>query len=114
MPSHYGRRFDRLCRKLRSLCPIENKVSIRTRAMADLGCCYWYDDDSIEVVIARGLSYQLAAETLVHEWAHAIQYSLYGDSDHGPEWGLIYADVYRVIIGEEHESVGRRNSSQTH
>lgn len=44
----------------------------------------------------------LVVETLIHEWAHAIAWQL-GKTveDHGPEWGVAYARLYRLVVDSE-------------
>lgn len=42
---------------------------------------------------------QLALETLVHEWAHALSWYEPG-TDHSVAWGRAYARCYRAVIEE--------------
>ena len=38
-------------------------------------------------------------DTILHEWSHAIAFT--GSKDHGPEWGIAYAEAYSLIVDVE-------------
>lgn len=54
----------------------------------DLGGFYLVEVDA-------NLPIEFATEIVVHEWAHALVYNVNQD-DHGPFWGVAYAEVYRA------------------
>ena len=53
------------------------------------------EKQQFNIRISSELSEEIAVETLMHEWAHALSWHA-GGSDHSPAWGKAYARVYRV------------------
>lgn len=52
------------------------------------------------IVVDSGHKWTIVKDTLIHEWAHAMTWSEHETAeDHGPEWGLAYARLYREFIG---------------
>jgi hypothetical protein len=37
-------------------------------------------------------------DALLHEWAHALTWFGNDNDEHGPEWGLTYARLYRSFL----------------
>jgi len=62
----------------------------------DHGRCH-FNGDRFTIVVDRRLSEEMAIETLLHEWAHAISWNSY--KPHGPKWGRAYSRVYRTYLG---------------
>lgn len=95
-------------RDLRSLEPTIVPVKVRRRKLDDCwGYCALYregDSDNGKphyflIVIDNRISKDLVAETLVHEWAHAVAWQEGKNvDDHGPEWGVTYARIYSQVI----------------
>lgn len=50
------------------------------------------------VVIKRRQSWRLQADCLLHEWAHVLTWHGNDKDDHGEEWGLQYARIYREWV----------------
>lgn len=52
------------------------------------------------IKIDKRLSEQMAIMILLHEWAHALSWPYCGskEEDHGPEWGIAYAKVWRAYM----------------
>ena len=54
-------------------------------------------DGYFRIRIDRSRPEQVQVDTLVHEFAHAIAYLEWENTwDHGPEFGVAYADCYRI------------------
>lgn len=97
-----------LLRKLRRHCPALLPVRVRFRPLrACWGVTHLCQDSqgrpshfSISVHNASPLAVML--DTLAHEWGHAVAWQEgKGVTDHGPEWGVAFARIYRVIVDEE-------------
>ena len=43
-------------------------------------------------------SWPLIRDTLLHEWAHILTWNGNDTDDHGEEWGLQYARIYREYV----------------
>ena len=61
--------------------------------------------------INRNLSESEAIDTLIHEWAHALSWSIRGD-DHCDEWGKAYSRVYRVFLKDCLEPIIAENAKR--
>ena len=57
-----------------------------------------YDDGSYEIVIDQRLSFGEICDYLVHEFAHVGSWYWDEPDDHGPEWGIEYARLYRCYL----------------
>ena len=59
------------------------------------------------IYIDRKQVFALQLDTLLHEVAHALTWHGNDEDDHGPEWGLAYAKIYRSFLewnyGEPHD-----------
>ena len=53
------------------------------------------------VCVRNDLTAQETEDTLIHEWSHALAWRPYHplSGDHGPDWGVWYAQVYRAFYG---------------
>lgn len=50
------------------------------------------------IKINRKESYELRIDTLIHEWAHCLTwYGAEETAEHGAEWGIAYARIYRTF-----------------
>lgn len=61
-----------------------------------MGLCDRIRPDRFVIRVDARLSYWHVADVLIHEWAHARQFLLYGDetAEHGPEFGREFAFIY--------------------
>lgn len=89
---------------LRGTYPANYPVGVerkpRTRKRKEL-CGYCEFDESrggYYVFVDRRQVWALQIDTLLHEWAHALTWHGNDDDDHGPEWGLAYAMLYRAFL----------------
>ena len=117
MSSKYGKRFDKALRLLREKLPLSAPVCVRTKE--DLRCeetgedllgqCMAQFNSRKRVVrftieIVRGLEVETAIDTLLHEWAHAVDMLENGDARdedaHRDSWGAAYAKAWRVFTDE--------------
>jgi len=118
MSSKYGKKFDKALRLLRDKLPISVPVRVRTKeelvceeSGEDLfGQCMAHFNRRKRVTrftidIVRGLEVETAVDTLLHEWAHAIDQMENGDAKdgdaHRDSWGAAYAKVWRVFTDED-------------
>lgn len=115
MSSYYGKKFDKVVRNLKKRAPLPVPVSVRTfpKLKCDesgallYGHCvatlnYRGKIESFEIAIVRGLPLDTAIDTLLHEWAHAVDQIENGSGcGHGPKWGAAYAKMWRLYTGEE-------------
>jgi hypothetical protein len=89
--------LQRLIRMLKAECPTIT-VHVRTCRVRRgiMGECQRKEDRFI-IRIAKGLSHQAAADTIVHEFAHADSWLEWENTEqHGPLWGVSHAKMYRV------------------
>ena len=98
-------------RKLKDRFPPGVPVEVRTINMRAAG-----DTDGVIVQgritkvvlrISRSRTFDCKADSLVHEWAHAMEWSGHwyeydGNprKDHGPTWGVWYAQIYTFLYDE--------------
>lgn len=94
--------FGRLCRDIRELCPPVLPLRIRRVVMdgAHASCRLVYtrtgQPSHFLIQIDRTLPASVACHFLIHEVAHALAWQDGQDiDDHGEEWGLALARVYR-------------------
>jgi len=70
-----------------------------------LGLTYDEGDEQWLIVVEARMCPTMQAWVLVHEWAHVLQ----GDSgtcwetDHGPLFGVLWAEAWRAYVGEGDE-----------
>jgi hypothetical protein len=117
MSSKYGKQFDRSARVLRTKLPVSVPVHIRTReklGCSETGdnlfgqCILHYDAEGnttqFTIEIVRGLEVETAIDTLLHEWAHAMDQVENGAADyddaHRDSWGAAYAKAWRAFTDE--------------
>jgi hypothetical protein len=118
MSSKYGEQFDKALRLLRDKLPISVPVVVRTKVNLvcddtgeDLfGQCMAHFNTRKRITrfvidIVRGLEVEIAIDTLLHEWAHAVDMTENGHADdedaHRDSWGAAYAKVWRVFTDED-------------
>lgn len=98
--------YRRILKELRELCPPLVPVKTRRRPLKD---CMGYttlihNDDGLPthfvLTIDSRLSWEATWTTLVHEWAHcqAWHQDHRAIDDHGPEFGIAYANIWRQVI----------------
>ena len=103
-------RFRVVLAYLREHCPPLLSVGVRrcamprgTNAVAD--CTLTLDrkgrPNIFTIRISKGLPSTSAVDALIHEWAHALSFTMQHPSfqDHGPEWGLAMSRCYLVVEG---------------
>jgi hypothetical protein len=95
----------RVLAALRAQLPCPHPVRVRMRHMKkDIGQCSLVERSksgcSFEIVLCYKLGPTLEWHALVHEWAHAFAWTTEHPDldDHGPLWGVAYAEVYRVAV----------------
>ena len=113
MASRYGKKFDRVLRQLREECPIKTPIKVQTKDLSKeklCGCCIAYlsEKGKIEkfvIEIDRNMPVPTAIDTLLHEWAHAMDKEANGIplEPHRNSWGECYAKTWRVYLGKDDE-----------
>jgi hypothetical protein len=114
MASHYGRKFDEVLRDLRRECTLRTPVRVVTKDLGSMklcGCCLAYlrCDGTIErfvIKVDKSMTIEAAIETLLHEWAHAMDKEANGIplEPHRNSWGECYARVWRVYVNRTPEA----------
>lgn len=105
MASFYGQKFDRILRGLRKGCPVKTPLKVVTKNLSGqklCGACIAYVSPQGEIrkfviQIDRNKSILTAIDTLLHEWAHALDKEANGIpiEPHRQSWGECYARVWR-------------------
>jgi|TARA_R110002051_G_scaffold181247_4_gene250713 hypothetical protein len=117
MSSIYGKKFDKALRVLRKKLRLSVPVLVRTKKELkceengeDLfGTCMAHFNSRKRVTkftieIVRGLEVETAIDTLLHEWAHAMDLMENGNAEdedaHRDSWGAAYAKAWRAFTDE--------------
>ena len=110
MASRYGKKFDALHRDLRRECPIQTPIKVVTKDLGRAklcGCCIAYlrPNGTVErfvIEVDKSMSVMAAIDTLLHEWAHALDNEANGVplEPHRNSWGECYARVWRVYANK--------------
>jgi hypothetical protein len=100
------REFDHVLRMIRKECPISVPIRVVSRNLETERLCgscttYVFQDSSIEkflIEIDNSLTRISAVDTLLHEWAHAMDQDRNGvtTDSHRDSWGLCYAEAWRA------------------
>lgn len=103
------KKFWRVLRWLRRTCPLGLPVSVRCkdlRVQQLCGCCYAYINTKNEIYrfvieIDCSLGRVAAVDTLLHEWAHALDQVRDGIAaePHRESWGSCFAEIWRNYSG---------------
>jgi hypothetical protein len=102
------KQYHELIRILRKKCPLAYPIQVRRVKMEEFGWCE-KRNRRFYIFINRKLGQNMAIETLIHEWSHALAWNhLHDKMDcdeldrrcHDAEWGVAYSKVYRIF--EEH------------
>lgn len=79
---------------LRREFPLSQPVAVRTVVMDDHGDAM-FKDGKFRIRINRRDDWGIRLEFILHEWAHCLTWFGNDTDDHGEEWGLAYARIYR-------------------
>ena len=118
MGSIYGQKFDKAIRDLRKKVPLPVSAKVKTRKNlmcqetgdALYGQCTAHVNSRgrvkrFTIEISRDLPLDVAVDTLLHEWAHAIDQIENGADDdahpHRDSWGVAYAKIWRAYMDED-------------
>jgi len=112
MPSAYGPRFDAYRRKLERAFPAKLPTRVATVA-APLknddgeeccGTCHTMKRGGkpcgYVVMLVRGMDFDHALTTLIHEWGHVVDADRHGEptKHHRKTWGECFAEIWHEII----------------
>ena len=113
MASRYGKKFDHVLRRLRQECPLESPVRVVTKNLNSnklCGCCITHLTPKGKIAkfvieVDKSMSLASAIDTLLHEWAHALDHEANGIplEPHRNSWGECYARCWRVYTGNSDE-----------
>lgn len=117
-----SRRKNRLwryyIRQLKEFFPVGVPVKVETRPMK--GCCGSCDSIvklgrlvSIIILIDNNKPWVIRVETLIHEWAHAMEWPSAGWDNtlkrvHNETWGVWYSKIYQHLNDRCWEDMGKR------
>ena len=106
----HRRNFDHVLRMLRKECPLKAPMRVISRDLQAERLCgscstYLTNDGAIArfvIEIDASLSAVSAIDTLLHEWAHALDHEKYGVAaeSHRDSWGRCYARVWRAYVAK--------------
>jgi hypothetical protein len=83
--------------RLRKAFPTKRRLIIRRVYMQAFGCTNLTDDEqTITITIRATDSIETQIDTLVHEYAHALEYDKWGN--HSDRWGKLHAAVYSEYV----------------
>ena len=74
-----------------------SRVRVRQLNMKHQGECDFLAH-RFEISIQKKQCFNLRLDALLHEWAHALTWHGNDVDDHGAEWGLAYARLYRTFL----------------
>jgi hypothetical protein len=93
-------------------------VTVRTQKMKvsgdSLGVMKLGRMVGIVIRINDGSCWQCRIDTLMHEWAHSMEWSAHWadgspKEDHGETWGVWYAKIYKLLVDDSWEEMKKRN-----
>ena len=90
-------KWRKLLNWLRREHPLSKRVRVRQKHLKDQGDCD-YVNHCFVINIESRQCYNLRMDALLHEWAHASTWFGNDDDEHGSEWGLAYARLYRSFL----------------
>lgn len=112
---YYGKDFWNAVHLLREHVPLSAPVTVRTVTAATLtqshgepcyGDCTPFEKDGAishyRIRIARGMTVQCAIDTVIHEFAHALDFDTSPNTHrdcHRQSWGAAYAQCYKAVFG---------------
>ncbi len=106
MAARHGKKLNQVLRMLRKHCPVEKPVRVICKNLNKAricGCCMAYVNQAGKITrfviqIDSNLGQLTAIDTLLHEWAHALDQDLNGVAvePHRDSWGECYAQVWRA------------------
>jgi hypothetical protein len=97
--------YNKLVRRLKKEIPPGFPVSVRRVKMKKNDGLCTKKGNKFLITIDKALNESSAIDTLVHEWAHALNWNHLHDSltqeefekvAHDASWGVAYAKVYRI------------------
>lgn len=82
-----------------NLPPIDGDVKIVFEDLETELAYTIHNGKDFEIHIDNRLCFYCKRDTLIHEWAHALDWWNGGnESDHGPSWGLQYGRCYECVL----------------
>ena len=94
-------KWRKLTGRLRREFPCRRRIEVRRVSGKNLrglhGECL-YQNGRFLIRINKNQSFALAVDSLLHEWAHVLTFHGNDTDDHGEEWGLAYARLYRAYL----------------
>lgn len=101
MTSQDLKKLYKLARYLRKQVPATLPIYLRVKNLPPkckyCGYCTC-NGTKFTIIIGKAGSYQVAIDTLLHEWAHAISWNLDQGDTHGSYWGVALSNVYLAFL----------------
>ena len=107
MAMQYGKKFKQIVRGFRKEFPLTRPLRIVGKCLGQqrlCGCCLAYLNQNgtisrFVIEIDNNLSMLTAIDTLIHEYAHALDQDHNGVSvePHRASWGICYAQLWRFF-----------------
>ena len=97
-------RYRKVVNLLRKKLPAAFEVDIRRKKLKGFDGLCIREENRFLILINKDLSESMAVEALLHEYAHALSWTLLQDKlegeafhnyCHNASWGVAYAEVYR-------------------
>lgn len=105
--------FQRLARKLRKAAPTQHPVRIRRESagkgrLADCALEVSGRSRRFVIRIRPEARFQEALDSLIHEWAHALAWSVGHPTltDHDEVWGVCLSKAYRAVFPDPGPDAG--------
>jgi hypothetical protein len=92
-------KYRRLLAWLRRTFPLQRPACVRRVPLKEYcGVCTFSADRKFYIQIDNRQCAQLACDSLIHEWAHALTWFSPCNDHHSAEWGIAYARLYRCYL----------------
>lgn len=102
-------KFKQYSRQIRNMSGLPRKVKVLFRQVQlskmtyelTVGLCDMDEDGRYVITVLDSLSPEHTADVLLHEVSHVIQWETCEPDveDHGPEFGVIFAEIYCKWLG---------------
>lgn len=90
--------YYQLLRTLKKECPCDYPAKVRRVKTSDLGYCLLKGDHYL-IHISKDSEEDLAIQTLIHEWSHALTWDSWQTTgQHCLRWGKAYSRVYSAYL----------------
>lgn len=101
-PLTFEKTLKLLKKKLPAPFPVRIKYVETLEKRGEFGTAELVDDKKFVITIDKTTCEDIAIDTLMHEWAHILSWTVGNNwkkwqEEHGPEFGVAYSRVYQVV-----------------